>query len=274
MDINSILATLATGGPVPALQGAMATDPNVGPMGGRNGPTPDQKPGLLSRLMGGVNQFSNELLHPSTPLGQFGMYLSAASGAPLGRAGVAAAEDQRQAESDQAERDYRNAQAQAALFKAYAPRPENVGGILGMVDPQTGNFTQTYAPPTDAERYATSLGYNNGTDDWNNAVKDYVLRSRGPTAFNFASDMEDQRQQDRVDLENHRQGNRVTLRGMPTYSDTHARPRQPKVIGGVPDTGPGKPSKGVVTVRTPQEADALPSGTVFKTPDGRMKVAP
>lgn len=45
------------------------------------------------------------------------------------------------------------------------------------------------------------------------------------------------------------------------------------------DTGAGAPAAGAstqapVTVQTPEQAAALPPGTVFKTPDGRLKVRP
>ena len=279
MNMNSILSALAMGGPMAAVENnatAAPVPPHTGYLGGRNGPAPplvDQKPGLLSRLMGGVNRFSDELLHPTTSLGKLGMYLGAATGGDLGRAGMAAQDDQRQFEDDQAQRAYREAQAQTALFKAYGPKVMNIGGIVGMADPTTGGFTETYRAPTDPERYAESRGFEKGTPDWNTAMEDYVLRGNGPTAFDYDVDLENARQGNRVGLENLRSGNRAHLRGQPTYSDTHPRPSKrgtPPVIGGIPPAP--KPGR-IVTVKTPQEADALPPGTVFKTPDGRLKVS-
>jgi len=278
---NPILALpagnrFAPGGPPSAssIQApALTSDdaPQGGVLGGRMGPgVPTQDhPGILSKIAGFANRFSSELLHPTNPIGQLGMYLSAASGNDLGRAQYAAQQDQWKHDNDQAEQALRRAQAQADLNKAFAPRFENIGGIGGMVDPTTGAFTQTFAPPTDGERYAASLGYTKGTDDWNNALKDYALRTRGPSAFDFVSDLEDQRQTDRVNLENIRSGNRANLRGQPTYADTHPRPARAGVPGGpVPSTKPGN----IPTVASPQDALRLPPGTVFKTPDGRIKV--
>lgn len=43
----------------------------------------------------------------------------------------------------------------------------------------------------------------------------------------------------------------------------------------LPAPQPAQPGRGaIVTVRTPEEAMALPPGTVFRTPDGRVKVRP
>ena len=43
---------------------------------------------------------------------------------------------------------------------------------------------------------------------------------------------------------------------------------------GVVEPQEASPSNGPVKVNTPQEAMALPSGTQFVTPDGRVKVRP
>jgi len=270
--------TLATpGGPVPggplsasSMQPPFLTSddaPQGGVVGGRMGPgvpALHSHPGILSQIAGFANRFGSELLHPTNPIGQLGMYLSAASGNDLGRAQYAAQQDQWKHDNDQAEQGLRRAQAQADLFKVFAPRFENVGGIGGMVDPTTGTFTQTFAPPTDAERYAASLGIDKNADP-----EDFTLRTRGPSAFDFVSNLENQRQTDRLGLEDHRQGNRVTLRNMPTYGDTHPRPAR----AGVPGGPPSSPKPGdIPTIASPQDALRLPPGTVFRTPDGRIKV--
>ena len=270
---NSILGTMAMGGPMAVMQNGLNLDHTVGPVGGRNGPVEDQKPGLLSRLFGGVNKFSDELLHPSNPLGKLGMYLGAASGGDLGRAGMAAQDDQRQFEDDQAQRAYREAQAQAALFKAYGPKVMNIGGIVGTADPMTGSFTETYRAPTDADRYAESRGHQPGTPEWSTDLQDWALRGNGPTAYGYDVDLENVRQGNRRDMEGVRQTNRVNLRGQPTYSDLHPKPprtTKPTVPGGVVTSDP-KPGA-IRTVKTPEEAMKLPPGTVFKTADGRLKV--
>jgi len=283
---NPILALpagnrFAPGGPPSASSmqtPALTSDdaPQGGVLGGRMGPgVPSQDhPGILSKIAGFANRFGSELLHPTTPLGQLAMYFNAATGNDLGRAQYAAQQDQWKQENDQAERDLRRAQAQADFNKAFAPHFENIGGIGGLVDPTTGQFTTTFTPPTDGERYAASLGINKDTDSekWNNALKDWALRQRGPSAFEFVSNLEDQRQSNRIDLENHRFGERATLRGMPTYGDTHPRPRAPAPPGGIPSPRPNSKSDGIPTIANPQDALKLAPGTVFRTPDGRMKV--
>ena len=56
----------------------------------------------------------------------------------------------------------------------------------------------------------------------------------------------------------------------------HAPQAGDSLIPGVanPETGIGAPAGDIPTVRTPEEANALPSGTQFRTPDGRLKVRP
>lgn len=69
-----------------------------------------------------------------------------------------------------------------------------------------------YQAPSDAEQYASTLGLNEGDEGYADAVMDYTLRSNGPTAY-------EQRRQ----LEDQRFGNRVSLRGVPTYANLHPR---------------------------------------------------
>ena len=237
---------------------------------------PAPKAGFLSRLMGGLNKMSDELLTPTSGLGKLGAYVGAASGSDLGRASMAAMHDQRIAEQDAAERDIKQAQLQEMLRKAAMPRIETLpGGIVGIVDQNSGAFTPTFTAPTDAERYASARGFDQGSQDWNTALQDYVLRGSGPTAHEFDVGLESVRQDNRENLEGQRQRNRLTLKGQPTFAQTHPRAAR-FVIGGVPRVGSGSGSGsgggGVVAVRTPAEAQRLPSGTKFRTPDGQVRV--
>lgn len=70
--------------------------------------------------------------------------------------------------------------------------------------------------------------------------------------------MENLRQRNRGSLEDARQSNRLTLRTTPQA------PRSAKATGG----------GDIPTVRTPEEAMRLPSGTRFRTPNGQIKVVP
>lgn len=80
-------------------------------------------------------------------------------------------------------------------------------------DPVSGESSVIYDGPEDYQNYADTLGLQPGQDGYDRAVQDYVLRSAGPTAV-----------AGKQALEGVRQSNRVALRGMPTYRDTHARP--------------------------------------------------
>lgn len=80
-------------------------------------------------------------------------------------------------------------------------------------NPVTGESSVVYDGPEDYQAYADTLGLEPGQDGYNTAVQDYVLRSAGPTAV-----------AGKQSLEGVRQSNRVALRGMPTYRDTHPRP--------------------------------------------------
>lgn len=90
-------------------------------------------------------------------------------------------------------------------------------------DPRTGASSVIYDGPEDYQAYATGLGYEPGTPEYNRAAQDYVLRGNGPTAYEYDVGLEDARQGNRVQMEGIRQGNRVNLRNMPTYRDTHPR---------------------------------------------------
>lgn len=86
-------------------------------------------------------------------------------------------------------------------------------------DPASGQSNVLYHGPMDAENYATALGYDPGTDDYRTALQDYTLKSWGPTA-----------NEGRMGLEGERQSNRIQLRGMPTYAQTHKAPPRPRAV--------------------------------------------
>ena len=76
--------------------------------------------GLLSKIAGGVNRFSDELLAPTNPLGKLGMYLGAASGGVLGQASLAHQQDQLSRGDADLDRQYK--QAQIAKLEALVYR--------------------------------------------------------------------------------------------------------------------------------------------------------
>lgn len=138
------------------------------------------------------------------------------------------------------------------------PRLVENGSDQLRYDPASGQVSTAVQGMTPGEQYARSLGLTPGSTEWNSAVRDAELKSNGPTAFGYDSQLEGQRQQGRANLAGLRHGYQADLRSQPTYGETHPRPQ----AGGIP------------TVRTPEEALKLPSGTTFRTPDGKIKVRP
>lgn len=145
----------------------------------------------------------------------------------------AMADHQRRLAEQQQEWQYRNSQ----------PDYATVGNRRFSYNPATGEAQTLYTAPTEAEDYATALGAEPGTEEWNTYVQDYNLKYSGPTAtgLNIQEEankqagrvaLEGVRQNNRVGLESVRQGNRVSLRSTPTYRDAHPRPSTARSGGG------------------------------------------
>jgi hypothetical protein len=178
---------------------------------------------------------------------------------------------------------------------ALAPHVEQVGNALGMVDPTTGAFRQTYTAPSPAEQYAAARGFVPGTDDYKKEVQDYLLKGYSDPAMLNRLGLIDHRY-DRSDAQ---LGERlaVTRRGQDlTHGDRRAsiaqsntnnvRSTSTSAANNVRSTTTSannnaatnemrfqtsrKPRGGPVEVSTPEEARKLPPGTFFKTPDGRI----
>ena len=109
-------------------------------------------------------------------------------------------------------------------YKANRPRYFASGRDQVEYDPATDMARVIYDGPADFEEYASTLGLEPGTDEYNEAVQDFQLRGNGPTAQAGRREMETLRQGNRVSLEGVRQQNRAALRGMPTYANLHPRP--------------------------------------------------
>ena len=124
------------------------------------------------------------------------------------------------------------ARQNGADLRASAPRV--IGRSMVQYDPTSGGVDQIYDGPEDFETYAQTQGLEPGSEDYFNAVQDYVLKGDGPTAYQHDRGLDDYRtdnrikvegvrQGNRMGLEGERQNNRVTTRGLPTYRDTHPR---------------------------------------------------
>ena len=109
-------------------------------------------------------------------------------------------------------------------WKAKQPRYFASGRNQVEYDPATDMARVIYDGPADFEEYAAALGLEPGTDEYNEAVQDYQLRGNGPTALAGRREMENLRQGNRVSMEGIRQTNRAALRGLPTYANLHPRP--------------------------------------------------
>lgn len=238
-------------------------------------------------------------------IGEAGLRYSASEGNPYALGVLRNRWDMQQAQQQTQARQAQMMQERAwkledREFEANQPIFRNVSNELVRVDPRNGAAEQVYKGTIPAEDYAAGLGLEPGSEAYNRAMVDYVLRSNGPTAFEYDNQLEGVRQGNRVSLENLRQGNRVALKGTPTYAATHPRapaakaPTPTSVIGGIlakqasgkPLTpgeqtalasyGPrgGRRGSGAAMPEPKSAADyaRLPSGTQYRAPDGQIRV--
>lgn len=104
-------------------------------------------------------------------------------------------------------------------------------------NPVNGESQMVYDAPEDFQLYADQMGLVPGTEDYNDAMADYVLRTAGPTAQAGRQFLETQRQDNRLAMEGERQNNRLQLRSTPTYGQSN-----PRTSGGGRSTGGGRPT--------------------------------
>ncbi len=95
-----------------------------------------------------------------------------------------------------------------------AANPYTIGRSRLAYDPITGETTELYRGPQDAEIYADNLGFERGSEEWNAAAEDFVLRGSGPSAHERDLEMDDHRTGNDRGLEAYRQSNRVSLENM------------------------------------------------------------
>src|SRR3546814_12083905 len=79
-------------------------------------------------------------------------------------------------------------------------------------NPVSGESQTLYDAPEDFQLYADQMGFEPGTDEYNDAMADYVLRTSGPTAQTGRPYLEHLRQQNRLAVEGARPKNRHKLR--------------------------------------------------------------
>jgi hypothetical protein len=118
-----------------------------------------------------------------------------------------------------------------------------VGNQRMQYDPTSGQSTVLHTAPEEFDTYARALGAEPGTEEYDLLAQDYILRSSGPTATANDQVLEDDRQDNRIELEDHRFGNRqglesqrqtnrLQLRGTPTYRQANPAPPRPRASGG------------------------------------------
>jgi hypothetical protein len=122
----------------------------------------------------------------------------------------------------QAEQDLTRQKFDWEKKKGMRPDIRAVGRSVVSV-PFEGDPSVLYQAPSDGEQYAASLGLSEGDDGYADAVMDFTLRSNGPTAFGQRRRLEDQRY-----------GNRVNLKGVPTYANLNSRAGGGRGNGGAP----------------------------------------
>jgi len=127
------------------------------------------------------------------------------------------------------------AEREDAIWKRDANKVQyfNSGEDRYSFDPETGEASLLLDAPQAWQEYANQFG-EVGSPEWNRAAQDYVLRSSGPTAYDYDSQLEGVRQTNRRDMEDYRYKNRVSLRGVPQV-------RAPAASGGGRPRGGGAP---------------------------------
>ena len=217
--------------PLPAAPQAMPSSPPLDMGSVRGFPssgTPGDQPSSSPMFSLNVPQLAP--LPPSAPHHKFftkdgtgtgnvlvGILADALSGAAGQPGHYAQAMEQRRQEQTAFERgevQYQRRRADELTDRqTEANKPQYFSGSEDRIayDPTTQTTRTLYDAPTDAQVYAGSLGYQSGSPDYTGAVKDYVLRSNGPTAVQSRFGLENLRTDGRQRLQSERLG--VTRRG-------------------------------------------------------------
>lgn len=146
-----------------------------------------------------------------------------------------------------------------------AAAPFTIGRNRLQFNPATGKVEPIYQGNADFEDYARALNLEPGSEEYFNAVEDYVLRGQGPTAFDRSKQIDDYRTGNRVKLEGLRQRNRVGLEGVRQGNRLTLKQTPGARTGG---------GENIPSVASPAEAMKLPKGSKFRTPDGQIRIVP
>lgn len=141
----------------------------------------------------------------------------------------------------QQQRDW---QAEDRNWKANQPDYFTSGRDRVKLNPLTGETQVVYDGPEDFDDYATALGMEPGSDEYESAVLDYVLRGHGPTALGYDKQLDDYRTANDKGYDDYQTRNRLKVRGSPSYRDNNPlpprsgrKPAAPAVKATNPKTG-------------------------------------
>lgn len=109
-------------------------------------------------------------------------------------------------------------------WKASQPDYFTSGRDRVKLNPLTGQTEVVYDGPEDFDEYATALGMEPGSDEYESAVLDYVLRGHGPTALGYDKQLDDFRTENDKGYDDYRTRNRLKVRQTPTYRDNNPLP--------------------------------------------------
>ena len=157
-----------------------------------------------------------------------------------------------------------------------AANPFTIGRERLGYNPATGQTEVLYRGRQDAEIYADTMGFERGSEEWNAAAEDFVLRGSGPSAHRRDMEIDDHRTANDRSMEGYRQSNRLQMEDVRQRNRSAMEgERQDRVeLRRTPTAARGSKPASVVTVSSREEAMKLPSGTRFRTPDGQVKVRP
>lgn len=145
---------------------------------------------------------------------------------------------------------------------AMLPRVEKVGDSLGYLDPQAQSYKPFYTSPQPFEQYASAMGYQPGTPDYQRAVQDYRLGAWSAPAVDAKRDLEAVRYGYRDELQDDRLA--VTRRGQDIRSaDVH---RGQDISRGNNIRSNATRQATVTPRKSKGGSDAVAEGTIIRNP--------
>lgn len=152
----------------------------------------------------------------------------------------------------------------------HASRPFTIGRNRLQFDPATGQTTTLYDGQEDFEIYAERHGLVPGTEAYERAIEDYILRSSGPSAHDRDLELDDHRTENDRELEGYRQENRLGLEGVRQDNRLQLRRTPP---ARAPSSRSGGSRHSRVRVRQGERTATGANGETLVVRDGEWVVA-